>query len=115
MSGSRKILIVDDEAELRLALAEQLALYEEFEIVKAHPRRIRVIYIRSVDPNPSRISAIDALIADVQQSGTQLVLAADSEFAAAHAAADGLISARELARVHSDKSRDERARNPNTE
>src|SRR5438477_1501851 len=35
MSGSRKILIVDDEGELRLALAEQLSLYDEFEIVQA--------------------------------------------------------------------------------
>ena len=35
MSGSRKILIVDDEGELREALAEQLALYDEFEIVQA--------------------------------------------------------------------------------
>jgi DNA-binding response OmpR family regulator len=35
MSGSRKILIVDDEAELRQALAEQLSLYDEFEIVQA--------------------------------------------------------------------------------
>src|SRR5882724_4394404 len=35
MSGSRKILIVDDESELRLALAEQLSLYDEFEIVQA--------------------------------------------------------------------------------
>src|SRR5690348_7497848 len=35
MSGSRKILIVDDEAELRQALAEQLALYDEFEIAQA--------------------------------------------------------------------------------
>ena len=35
MSGSRKILIVDDEGDLREALAEQLALYDEFEIVQA--------------------------------------------------------------------------------
>jgi DNA-binding response OmpR family regulator len=35
MSGSRKILIVDDESELRVALAEQLALYDEFEILQA--------------------------------------------------------------------------------
>ena len=35
MSASRRILIVDDEGELRQALAEQLALYDEFEIVQA--------------------------------------------------------------------------------
>ena len=31
MSTTRKILIVDDDAELRDALLEQLALHEEFE------------------------------------------------------------------------------------
>jgi len=31
MATTRKILVVDDEAELRQALAEQLALHEEFE------------------------------------------------------------------------------------
>src|SRR5436305_12411390 len=33
MPNSRKILIVDDDAELREALVEQLALHEEFEAV----------------------------------------------------------------------------------
>src|SRR6266436_6441654 len=33
MSNSRKILIVDDDAELRDALVEQLALHEEFESI----------------------------------------------------------------------------------
>src|SRR6185295_1699216 len=32
---SRRILIVDDENDLRQALAEQLALYDEFEILQA--------------------------------------------------------------------------------
>jgi hypothetical protein len=31
MTNARKILIVDDDAELREALVEQLALHEEFE------------------------------------------------------------------------------------
>jgi DNA-binding response OmpR family regulator len=35
MPGSRKILLVDDENELRSALAEQLSLYDEFEVVQA--------------------------------------------------------------------------------
>src|SRR5216110_1796375 len=33
MTNSRKILIVDDDAELREALVEQLALHEEFESI----------------------------------------------------------------------------------
>ena len=33
MPNTRKILIVDDDAELRDALVEQLALHEEFESI----------------------------------------------------------------------------------
>jgi DNA-binding response OmpR family regulator len=35
MTNPRKILIVDDDAELRDALVEQLALHEEFEATAA--------------------------------------------------------------------------------
>ena len=35
MSNVRKILIVDDDTELREALVEQLALHEEFESIAA--------------------------------------------------------------------------------
>ena len=35
MSQVRKILIVDDDTELRSALAEQLSLYDEFSTVVA--------------------------------------------------------------------------------
>ena len=33
MTSTRKILIVDDDAELRNGLVEQLALHEEFESI----------------------------------------------------------------------------------
>ena len=33
MTNTRKVLIVDDDAELRDAMVEQLALHEEFESV----------------------------------------------------------------------------------
>jgi phosphatidate phosphatase APP1 len=75
-------------------------------IVRRHPRRIRAIYIRSVDPRPSRAAAIQKLIAEVAPTGCQLVLAPDSEYAAAHAAAEALISARDLADVRADKKAD---------
>jgi DNA-binding response OmpR family regulator len=42
MTGSRRILIVDDENELRQTLSEQLALYDEFEIVQAESASIAV-------------------------------------------------------------------------
>jgi phosphatidate phosphatase APP1 len=76
------------------------------EVVKNYPNRIRAIYIRSIDRRPSRLAAIDQLIEEVQRTGTQLVLAPDSEFAAAHAAAEGLISTSELATIRLEKQKD---------
>lgn len=63
------------------------------DIVHRYPRRIRVIYIRSVNREPKRLAAIEKLIAEVVKTGCQLVLAPDSQHAAAHAAAEGLIPA----------------------
>lgn len=76
------------------------------EIVRRFPKRIRVIYIRSVHPAASRVAAIEKLIYEVAPTSCQLVLAPDSEFAAAHAAAEGLIPASELANVRADKKAD---------
>ena len=78
------------------------------EIVRRFPRRIRVIYIRSVNRKPKRIAAIERLIEEVAATGCQLVLAPDSEHAAAHAAAAGLISARELRAVSVDRLADKK-------
>jgi phosphatidate phosphatase APP1 len=75
-------------------------------VVRRHPERIGVIYIRSVDPSTARLDAIQQLIEDVAPTGCQLVLAPDSEFAAVHAAAEGLIPAAELANVRADKKAD---------
>lgn len=79
------------------------------EIVQKYPGRIRVIYIRSVNPDPARIAAIDALIGEVQKLDCQLVLVPDSEFAAAHAAAEGLITPESLAQVRAHKNDDQQA------
>jgi phosphatidate phosphatase APP1 len=79
------------------------------EVVKKFPDRIRVIYIRSINLESSRISAIDKLIKEVSETGCQLVLAPDTEFAAVHAAAEGLISTDELANIRSGKAKDESA------
>jgi phosphatidate phosphatase APP1 len=80
------------------------------DIVRRYPRRIRAVYIRSVDPRPERVKAVEALIGAVARTGCQLVLAPDSEFAAAHAAGEGLIRPQALAEVRADKSADARAR-----
>lgn len=75
-------------------------------VVHDYPQRVRVIYIRNVNPDPSRIDAIDHLIDEVGKSGAQLVLAPDSEFAAAHAAGEGLIRFEALPEVRSAKRDD---------
>jgi hypothetical protein len=66
-----------------------------------------MIYIRNVNPDPARIEALDRLIEEVSSTGTQLVLAPDSVFAASHAAAEGLIRVDRLASVRSDKKEDD--------
>ena len=77
------------------------------EVVRRHPTSVRVIYIRNVNPDPTRIEALDKLIEEVSATGTQLIVAPDSVFAASHAAAEGLIHGDRLASVRSDKKEDD--------
>jgi phosphatidate phosphatase APP1 len=77
------------------------------EVLRRHPKSVRVIYIRNVNPDPSRIEALDRLIEEVSASGAQLILAPDSVFAASHAAAEGLIHVDWMASVRSDKKDDD--------
>ena len=79
------------------------------DVVKEYPTRIRTVYIRNIDGRPARLAAIDKLIEEVRHTGSQLVLTPDSEFAAAHAAAEGLISTALLASVRSEKKKDQTA------
>ncbi len=78
------------------------------EVVRRHPKAVRMIYIRNVNPDPARIDALDRLIAEVSATGAQLILAPDSVFAASHAAAEGLIHVDRLADVRSDKREDDK-------
>jgi len=71
------------------------------DIVHRFPKRIRAVYIRSVDPR--RISEIETLAREIAKTGCQLVLAAEAEPAAAHAAAEGLIQASDLRLVRADR------------
>lgn len=77
------------------------------DVVRRHPNQVKVIYIRNVNPDPARIDALDKLIEEVSATGTQLILAPDSVFAASHAAAEGLIHIDRLAAVRSDKKEDD--------
>jgi phosphatidate phosphatase APP1 len=74
------------------------------DVVRRYRDRIRAVYIRSVDVG--RVAAVEKLAAEVAKTGCQLVLAPDSEFAAAHAAAEGLIRASDLRAVRSEKIAD---------
>jgi len=75
-------------------------------IVRRFPRRIRAIYIRSVRPAEERMRAVDRLARDVAPTGCQLVLAPNTEVAAAHAAAEGFIRPADLRKVRADRKAD---------
>jgi phosphatidate phosphatase APP1 len=59
--------------------------------VRDHPRRILAVYIRNVSRRPERVEAIRALAAEVEKSGSTLILADDTLAAARHAASMGWI------------------------
>ena len=83
-------------------------------VVNRFPQRIRAIYIRSIDGkmSPARISQIEKLALEVSKTGCQLVLAPDSEPAAAHAAAEGLIQVPELRAVRAEKASESSSSKP---
>jgi len=77
------------------------------EIVRKYPQRIRAIYIRSIASKAKRLAAIDKLIAEVSETGCQLVLAPDTVYAAVHAAGEKLISIDDLPLIREEKMEDE--------
>ena len=76
-------------------------------IVRRHPKRVRAIYIRSVNRRPARLVALERLAAEVAATGCQLVVAPDAEAAAIHAAAEGLIPASSLGHVQTERRAEE--------
>jgi phosphatidate phosphatase APP1 len=62
------------------------------EVVLAHPGRIRAIYIRDVTSG-KRKAVVDAIAAELREHGVDLVHDDDTEAAALHARANGLIAA----------------------
>ena len=77
------------------------------EVVRKYPTRIRAVYIRSINAEPERLEMIDKLIAEIAETGCQLVLAPDTVFAAAHAAGEKLIAAAALPLIRADMLEDE--------
>ena len=79
-------------------------------LVRRFPKRIRAIYIRSVDPK--KIATVGKLAAEVAKTGCQLILAPEAEAAAMHAAAEGLIQTSELRAVRADTASDSSSSKP---
>jgi phosphatidate phosphatase APP1 len=76
------------------------------EIVKAYPGRVLAIYIRNVEPNPGRSSAVQKLAEEILKEGSALVLADDSYAAGKHAAEHGWIMAAALESIREEKKAD---------
>lgn len=76
------------------------------EIVKKYPNRIKTIYIRSVRREAESLENLNKLIAEIAKSNVQLILAEDTEFAAVHAASEGLINIAELENIRAKRESD---------
>jgi len=72
-------------------------------IAREFPGRVDTIYIRCVHDEPGRQAAIQRLRDEMVASGVEFLLVADSEEAATHAAARGLIPAQAVDAVRRDK------------
>jgi phosphatidate phosphatase APP1 len=79
------------------------------QIVSEYAGKIRVIYIRKVREKVGNEEEIIGLIREVRESGSQIIFAPDSEFAALHAAGENLIAARKLPEIREEKMLDKAA------
>lgn len=75
------------------------------EVVRAHPGRIRAIYIRDTSL-ADRATAVRAIAEELRAGPTPLLLVSDTVAAAEHAAAHGLIRPDTLPAIRADKTRD---------
>jgi len=74
------------------------------QLVHEHPGRVKAIYIRNISPDATRRDAIEALTREVMATGSNLLLAADSDTMAHHAMTLGLIPSSALAAVHRERT-----------
>jgi len=75
-------------------------------IAREFPGRVDTIYIRSVHVDDARGAAMSRLAAEAGLAGAEFLLVADSEAAAVHAAARGLIPAQAIEGVRREKLQD---------
>jgi phosphatidate phosphatase APP1 len=76
------------------------------QVVQDNPGRIRAIYIRRAGERPGRDAEVEAIARELDALGTPLLLVRDTAAAAAHAASEGWIRAREVPAVQEDAARD---------
>jgi phosphatidate phosphatase APP1 len=75
-------------------------------VVRENPGRVRAVYIRNVSRDPARLAAIEALAAEVAAAGSTLLLTADTQAMADHAARHGLIAPAAVAEVRGERRAD---------
>ncbi len=80
---------------------------EHLTFSRSRSDNFRAVYIRSIDTKSERVAAIDKLIGEIAETNCQLVLAPDTVFAAAHAAAEKFISTDALAAIREEKQENE--------
>lgn len=76
------------------------------EVVRRHPDRVRVVYIRDVSPD-FRDDEVTRLAEEVARQGIELLLVEDTVEAADHAASIGLIDPSALPGIRGEKAEDE--------
>lgn len=72
-------------------------------VVREHPGRVVAVYIRNVSRGAKRPHAIDDLARQIADSGSSMLLAADTEAMAIDAAERGLIATEAHAAVHRER------------
>jgi phosphatidate phosphatase APP1 len=74
------------------------------EVIRAHPGRVRAVYIRRVGRSSLREEAVQKLAEEIRAQGSTLVLASDTVAMARHAASIGLLEERRLTDVLGEKA-----------
>jgi phosphatidate phosphatase APP1 len=76
------------------------------EIVRQYPGRILAVYVRNIDPKPTRLASVQALAKEVLDAGSSLLLADDTAAAARHAAERGWIASDSVREVDEEARAD---------
>jgi len=76
------------------------------EVVRENPGRIRAVYIRRAGERPGRDEEVEAIARELEAADVPMLLVRDTAPAAAHAASQGWVRAKEVPAVQEDAHRD---------